>query len=139
MDILAKQPLRSEVVDFQVQLSKTEGKGLIRKHTQKRWRILGVPRYRQTLIHNNTKTGWGWKEALKEPEGGDSIDTAENWTYWVKRDTTLNWQVCRWEICEQCGVIESVQHVMMECGKYGEERRVLKAAVFNLDLDIYLE
>ena len=42
-------------------------------------------------------------------------------------------------MCEQCGVTESVQHAIMECGRYWYERRALKTAmervkvVFNLE------
>lgn len=31
--------------------------------------------------------------------------------------------------CEQCGVMESVQQVLMECEKYKEERKTLKTAM----------
>lgn len=68
-DILAKQSLRFQAVNIQSQLNKTEGKSLIWKHPKTVARVLGISRYRQTLLQYPMRCGRG-KEAWKESEGG---------------------------------------------------------------------
>lgn len=61
INILAKQSLKSHIVETENPLSRAEGKSMIKKCGKSMVRILGLTgRYRKTPLYC-TETGWAWK------------------------------------------------------------------------------
>ena len=124
-DMLAKQSLRQQNIDLQFCLSKAEGKTLIKRYSQKLWQEAWE------LAETGRHLFSIQKQVGKGREVGRNRKEETTLTRLRIGHTGLNETLYRISKhadgrCYHCGETESVQHVLMECESYEEERKILR-------------
>lgn len=137
-DILAKQALKSHVVELDVPLSKAEAKSIIKKHMcttwQEVWDFVDTGRH----LHNIQKQVGGGRRASRSRREEAVLTrlrighTGLNKTlHMIGKHPTGN--------CELCGEVESVEHVLIWCPAYEEERKKMEESVRQEKIHFSLE
>lgn len=137
-DILAKQSLRSQTIEMNIPLSKAEGKAIVKKHMLKVWQEYWDSNDTGRHLYNIQKqVGLGRRLGRNRKEeavitrlriGHSGLNKA---LHTIGKHPTGS--------CAHCNNQESVQHVLLECGEYEEERKGLKAALQKVKLTFNME
>lgn len=126
-DALAKQALKSQYIQLDVALSKSEAKSIIKNHMHITWQE----------VWDFLDTGRHLYNIQKQVSGGRRVSRRRREEAIITRlrightglNKTLN-MIGKHQTgkCECCGELESVEHVLLLCAAYEEERKKIKEA-----------
>uniref|UniRef100_A0A3B5R9A6 Reverse transcriptase domain-containing protein n=1 Tax=Xiphophorus maculatus TaxID=8083 RepID=A0A3B5R9A6_XIPMA len=135
VDILAKQALKSDIVHLNIPLSKNEGKSIIQKEIIKIWQELwdnhdnGRQLYtiQKSVGDSNYMSGRRKEEVVMSRLriGHSGLNSSL-------------FKIGKHEngACNYCNQVETVEHVLLECDKYSEERQILKSLLSRKNIGL---
>ncbi|KAG5847791.1 hypothetical protein ANANG_G00129960, partial [Anguilla anguilla] len=136
-DKLAKEAVRREYVDLNVKLSKSEGKSIVWRGVIKQWQqhwdsetkgrhLYKIPN-KVGMVRNS---GTDRREQVIVSRIRIGHSNLNSTLFIIGKHPT--------GYCEQCQESETVEHVLIECRKYEQERRVMVTGLQKLGVEARL-
>lgn len=124
-DKLAKQAMAKETIDMEIKYSKLEIKSIIKREINNNWQMYWDNEEKGRHLHSiQPVVGRGRKSSGKRKK--DCIISRLRLGHTGLNSTMQIIGKHHTGLCDWCGIRETVEHVLIKCNKYSEERSKLR-------------